>query len=73
MSQPTVSRELARNTGDRGYRHKQAQAKAMQRRQTAVKPTKMTPAMIIVIEAKLRMNGVPNRCQVGCYMIGEAD
>jgi len=65
VSQLTVSRELARNTGDRSYRHKQAQVKAIQRRQTAVKPTKMAPAMILVIEAKLRMNGVPNRCQVG--------
>ena len=61
VSQPTVSRELARNTGDRSYRHKQAQTKAIQRRQTAVKPTKMTPAMIIVIEAKLRIEWSPEQ------------
>ncbi|MDP0588718.1 MAG: helix-turn-helix domain-containing protein [Candidatus Endonucleobacter bathymodioli] len=61
VSHPTVSRELARNMGDRGYRHKQAQAKAIQRRHTAVKPTKMTPAMIIVIEAKLRIEWSPEQ------------
>ncbi|MDP0588915.1 MAG: helix-turn-helix domain-containing protein [Candidatus Endonucleobacter bathymodioli] len=61
VSQPTVSRELARNTGDMGYRHKQAQAKAIQRRQTAVKSTKMTPAMITVIEAKLCIEWSPEQ------------
>jgi IS30 family transposase len=32
VSQSTISRELARNTGERGYRHKQAQSKAAVRR-----------------------------------------
>ncbi|MFA7555871.1 MAG: helix-turn-helix domain-containing protein, partial [Spongiibacteraceae bacterium] len=41
VSQSTVSRELSRNKGDRGYRHKQAQEKMVQRRREAVKPTKM--------------------------------
>ena len=45
----------------RAYRHKQAQAKAIQRRQTEVKPTKMTPPMIIVIEAKLRIEWSPEQ------------
>ena len=31
-SQSTVSRELGRNTGDRGYRYKQAQEKTIRRR-----------------------------------------
>ena len=40
----TVSRELVRNTGARGYRFKQAHEKASQRRQEASdKPRKMTP------------------------------
>ncbi|MDP0588104.1 MAG: IS30 family transposase [Candidatus Endonucleobacter bathymodioli] len=71
VSQPTVSRELARNTGDRGYRHKQAQAKDIQRRQTAVKPTKMTPAMIIVIEAKLRIEWSPE--QVSGWLLDDQE
>lgn len=61
VNQSTVSRELARNTGDRGYRHKQAQTKAEQRRRNAVKPTKMTPAMIGVIESKLRLDWSPEQ------------
>jgi len=61
VSQPTVSRELTRNTGDRGYRHKQAQEKAAQRRKDAAKPTKMTPAMISTIERKLRLEWSPEQ------------
>jgi len=61
VSQPTISRELARNTGERGYRHKQAQEKAAQRRKEAVKPTKMTPAMIGTIESKLRIEWSPEQ------------
>ncbi|MDP0561407.1 MAG: hypothetical protein QS721_03350 [Candidatus Endonucleobacter sp. (ex Gigantidas childressi)] len=30
-NQPTVSRELARNTGERGYRHRQAQGRTDRR------------------------------------------
>ncbi|MFT7461478.1 MAG: IS30 family transposase [Planctomycetota bacterium] len=41
-TQSTVSRELARNTGARGYRHKQAQERTNQRRAEASQPTKMT-------------------------------
>ena len=54
-TQPTVSRELARNTGARGYRHKQAQERTEQRRAEASEPTKMTPDMITVIESNLRV------------------
>jgi IS30 family transposase len=60
-SQSTVSRELARNTGDRGYRHKQAQAKTDRRRANAVKPSKMTPRMLAVIESKLRLEWSPEQ------------
>ncbi|MFS1524428.1 IS30 family transposase [Microbulbifer sp. 2304DJ12-6] len=61
VSQSTISRELARNTGGRGYRHKQAQQKAEQRRKDAVKPTKMIPAMIALIESKLRLEWSPEQ------------
>ena len=50
----TISRELVRNTGARGYRFKQAHEKASQRRQEASdKPRKMTPDLVELIEEKL--------------------
>ena len=41
----TVSREIARNTGERGYRPKQANDKALERRKTAAKFRSMTNDM----------------------------
>ena len=61
VNQSTISRELARNTGERGYRHKQAQSKAVQRRLEAVKPTRMTPAMTGRIERKIRIEWSPEQ------------
>ena len=53
-NQSVVSRELRRNRGLRGYRFKQAQMKADERRGAAsARPRKMTPAVVVVIEAKL--------------------
>ena len=50
----TISRELVRNTGARGYRFKQAHEKASQRRKEASdKPRKMTPDLVELIEQKL--------------------
>ena len=50
----TISRELVRNIGARGYRFKQAHEKASQRRQEASdKPRKMTPDLVELIEEKL--------------------
>ena len=50
----TISRELVRNTGARGYRFKQAHEKATQRREEASdKPRKMTPDLVELIEEKL--------------------
>ena len=50
----TIRREIKRNSGQRGYRPKQAQAKAEERRATVSRrPTKMTPGMVALIEAKL--------------------
>ena len=53
VSQSTISRELARNTGLRGYRIKQAQNLAQQRREYASKAIKMTPKLIELINLKL--------------------
>ena len=51
VTRSTVSRELARNAGARGYRFKQAHAKASQRRQQASnRPRKMTPDVVALIE-----------------------
>ena len=50
----TISREISRNTGQRGYRYKQADAKAIERRAQASRtPTKLTSTLIVIIEEKL--------------------
>lgn len=49
----TIDREIARNTGGRGYRYKQAQGKSQQRRKEARRPVKMTVDLIATIEEKL--------------------
>jgi len=54
VDRSTISRELVRNTGARGYRFKQAHEKATQKRQAASeKPRKMTPEVVELIEEKL--------------------
>ena len=57
----TISRELTRNTGLRGYRPKQAQAKAFHRRLTARKMVKMTPETVDYIESRLRQDHSPEQ------------
>jgi IS30 family transposase len=61
VNQSTISRELARNTGQKGYRHNQAQQKTNQRRQGTIKPLKMTPSMVELIESKLREEWSPEQ------------
>ena len=54
VDRSTISRELVRNTGARGYRFKQAHDKASRRRQEASdQPRKMTPDVVELIEEKL--------------------
>jgi IS30 family transposase len=53
VSESTISRELKRNQGKKGYRQKQAQIKADNRKKQAVKALKMTPALILLIEASM--------------------
>ena len=69
MSQPTISRELKRNRGERGYRHKQAQRKSTERRQNAARAKKMTEPMIAVVEAKLREKWSPE--QISGWLLEE--
>ena len=57
----TISRELGRNTGLRGYRPNQAQQKALHRRLTARKAVKMMPETIGYIESKLKEQHSPEQ------------
>ena len=59
----TITRELRRNTGRRGYRAKQAQQKALYRRYTAKKAIKLTHKIIRVIIEKNKKNGVRIKSQ----------
>lgn len=60
-SRNTLYNELARNTGGRGYRPKQAQQFAQQRRAEIAQPLKMTSEVIAYIEAKLRLEWSPEQ------------
>lgn len=59
----TISRELKRNTGKRGYRQRQAQAqtKTDKRRAQAAKALKMSVATIALIEEKLLLDWSPEQ------------
>jgi len=70
-TQSTVSRELGRNTGARGYRHKQAQVKTQQRRAEAVQRTKMTSVMVKTIESKLRIEWSPE--QISGWLLNDRE
>lgn len=62
VSPSTICRELKRNAGQKGYRHKQAQEKARRRRYYAShRARKMTPAVVMIIEEKLRGKWSPEQ------------
>lgn len=61
VSKSTISREFKRNTGQRGYRPKQAHSKATQRRHNAKKYIKMTPHLKRTINDKLRQEWSPEQ------------
>ncbi len=71
VSQSAISRELKRNTGERGYRHSQAQEKSDMRRSEATKAIKMTPDMIRVVESKLREKLSPE--QISGWLLDERE
>lgn len=60
-SQSSISRELSRNRGQRGYRHKQAQGKARQRHADKHKAVKMTPALVNNIDELLEQQWSPEQ------------
>lgn len=54
VSKSTISREVKRNSGQKGYRYQQADKKATERRHNAsCRPRKMTLPIIEFVEAKL--------------------
>ena len=61
VSASTISRELCRNTGQRGYRPKQAHNKAYKRRYRAGKAIKMTTEVVALIETKIRLDWSPEQ------------
>lgn len=61
VSASTISRELKRNKGDRGYRPLQANQKAINRRHGATKHTKMTNEMKEVITGYLKQDWSPEQ------------
>ena len=61
-SHTTIARELRRNSGDRGYRHKQAERTARERRRaSSSRPWKLTAALWVVIEGRLRRAWSPEQ------------
>lgn len=54
VNQSAISRELQRNRGERGYRFKQAEDKAVERQKVRGKPRKLSAALRRKIETKLR-------------------
>jgi len=69
VNQSTISRELKRNAGNRGYRHKQAQSLSAQRRKEACIPTKMTKETIAIVESKVRIEWSPE--QISTWLLQE--
>ena len=54
VSASTICRELKRNSGQRGYRYKQANDKAVERRHNAShRPKKLFPPLLALVEEKL--------------------
>jgi IS30 family transposase len=54
VSASTISRELQRNSGKKGYRYKQANDKAMERRyQASLRPKKLFRSTLNLVEEKL--------------------
>ena len=61
VCQSSISRELSRNRGARGYRHEQAQRKAEERRYATHKPHKMTSELIDRIDDYLYQDWSPEQ------------
>ncbi len=71
VSQSSISRELSRNSGLRGYRHRQAQRKAEDRRKETHKPHKMTAELIDIVEDCLYQKWSPE--QISGWLLDTED
>lgn len=71
VNRSTIYRELKRNSGERGYRPKQAHEKATLRRFEAVKFVKMTPSLTTLVEEKVRDKWSPE--QVSGWLLMDKD
>ena len=69
-SQSTISREIKRNRGLRGYRSGQAQGKAVQRRLDTAQPHVMTPIMIDIVELLLKKRWSPEQISSWLALFG---
>jgi IS30 family transposase len=57
-----ISREIKRNTGGRGYRYKQADTMAKERRSKASRtPKKLTPELVSIIESRIEQDWSPDQ------------
>ena len=63
-SQSTISRELLRNTGKRGYRHKQAMQLAQKRHTLTPKRVKLTESIKAQIASLIRRDWSPEQIAV---------
>jgi len=61
VNQSAISRELKRNSGQRGYRFKQAQALSDKRRFASTKALKMTGSLILLINEKIKIRWSPEQ------------
>lgn len=62
----TISREIKRNRGERGYRPKQANEKAIERRTSAQKHIKLTPELKATLVEKISLDWSPQ--QISGYL-----
>ena len=60
-SQSTLSREISRNTGQRGYRHKQAERLASERHENKPKAVKLTDEIKKIITGYLEQDWSPEQ------------
>jgi IS30 family transposase len=60
-NQGGISRELARNTGQRGYRHHQANSFTQERHKTKVKAIKITENIAALLEKYVREDWSPEQ------------
>ena len=60
-SQSTISREISRNTGHRGYRHKQAERLAIERHEMKPKAIKLTDEVKMLIDKHIKLDWSPEQ------------